>query len=194
MSLQRQWSRKFYVGLLPTLFLLSALSNTAVADGLFEIRSASTRIDNGVVYLTSVAHYGLSPQAVAALESGVALTFDFEIQILRSRRWRVDPLEASLTQSFSLKFNALSQRYILRNLNSGAQRSFSTLLAALKTMGRVSDVPVIDAAVLEPDGRYIIRVRSVLDQQKLPAPLQVLAFWSDGYRLESDWFAWILRD
>lgn len=194
MLLQRQWSRRFFVGLLPALFLLSLLSNAAVADGLFEIRSASTRTDNGVVYLTALAHYGLSPQAVAAVESGVALTFDFEIQILRSRRWRVDPLEASLTQSFSLKFNALSQRYVLRNLNGGAQRSFSTLLSALSVMGRVTDIPVIDAAVLKPEGRYIIRVRSVLDQQKLPAPLQALAFWSDGYRLESDWFAWTLRD
>ncbi|MDG1462012.1 MAG: DUF4390 domain-containing protein [Gammaproteobacteria bacterium] len=194
MLIQLQRSRNFFVGLLPALFLLSLLSSNAVADGLFEIRSASTRLDNGVIYLTSVAHYGLSSQAVAALESGVALTFDFEIQILRSRRWRLDALEAELTQSFSLKFNALSQRYVLQNLNSGAQRSFSTLLTALSMMARVTDIPVIDSSVLEPDRLYIIRVRNVLDQQQLPAPLQVLAFWSDGYRLESDWFAWILRD
>jgi hypothetical protein len=193
MLLQRQWSRKFYVGFLPTLLLFFLLPNVAVADGLFEIRSASTRIEDDVIYLTSDAHYGLSPQAIAALESGVALTFDFEVQILRSLRWRIDPIEASLKLSFNLKFNALSQRYILLNLNSGTQRTFSTVLMALNTMGSVVDIPMIDTGVLDPDRAYVIRVRNVLDQQKLPAPLQALAFWSDGYRLESDWFAWLLR-
>jgi len=33
----------------------------------------------------------------------------------------------------------------------------------------------------------------VLDQNTLPGPLRLLAFWSSGFRLESDWYVWILN-
>jgi len=33
----------------------------------------------------------------------------------------------------------------------------------------------------------------VLDQKTLPGPLQVFAFWSGGFSLESDWYEWTVR-
>ena len=42
----------------------------------------------------------------------------------------------------------LSQRYIVRNLNSGDQDSFATLYSALNSLGRVQGLPVIDDALL----------------------------------------------
>ena len=52
---------------------------------------------------------------------------------------------------YELEYRPLSQRYIVRNLNSGDQDSFATLYSALNNLGRVQGLPVIDDALLEAD-------------------------------------------
>ena len=64
----------------------------------------------------------------------------------------------------------------------------------LEHLGRVVDLPIIDASLLEEGAAYRIALRAVLDQNTLPGPLQILAFWSDGFRLESDWYRWKLSE
>ena len=61
-------------------------------------------------------------------------------------------------------------------------------------MGRVVDLPVIDVSILDRDATYEIGLRAVLDQNTLPGPLRLFAFWSSGFRLESDWYVWTLSD
>jgi len=178
----------------PTILLLLLPALAAADKGMFEVRTATSRLDEGIYYLNATIDYDLSPQAIDALNSGIPLTFDLEIEISRSRKWWFDPEVALLTQSFQLTFNALSRRYVVRNLNSGVQQSYSTLYSALGDMGRIVDIPIIDTAILEDDLTHLVRIRAVLDQQRLPGPLQMLAFWSDGYRLESDWYSWSLSD
>ena len=53
---------------------------------------------------------------------------------------------------------------------------------------------MIDAALLQPKSRYEMRMRAVLDQNTLPGPLRLVAFWGDSFRLESEWYSWMLRD
>jgi len=174
--------------------LLLLLGWSLASAAGFEVRNAVSRLDGNVYFLNATIDYELSPQAIEAINSGVPLTFDLEIEVLRIRRWWFDAQIAPLKQSFELKFNALSKRYVLQNLNSGQQESYSTLYAALGAMGRIVELPVVDISLLDPGARYKIRIRAVLDQQRLPGPLQMLAFWSDGYRLESDWFSWTLNE
>jgi len=178
--------------MMSVLLLLPAV--LSANDGLFEVRSASTRLNNGVYYLNATIDYQLSSQAIEAVDNGVPLTFDLEIEISRSRRWWFDPEIAQLKQSFELRYNALSRRYVVLNVNSGEQKSYSTLYAALADMGRLVDVPVVDTALIESGVSHYVRLRAVLDQQRLPGALQMLAFWSDGYRLESEWYSWTLND
>jgi hypothetical protein len=60
---------------------------------------------------------------------------------------------------------------------------------------RPSDnLPVVDAALLDEDRRYDIRVRAVLDTDELPGPLRLLAFWRRDWSIESDWLQWRLDD
>ncbi len=85
----------------------------------------------------------------------------------------------------------MRERYVVRNLKSGEQKSFATLFSALHDMGRIVDLPIIDASVLE-DAKYEISMRAVLDQDTLPGPLRLIAFWGEGFRLVSDWYTWTL--
>jgi hypothetical protein len=115
------------------------------------------------------------------------------MEIIRVRRFYVDSLDADLTVRFELEFRPLSQRYIVRNLNSGDQDSFATLYSALNNLGRISALPVIDDSLLVPDKRYRIRVRAMLQTQQYPAPLRLLFFWRSQWQLQSEWFEWMLE-
>lgn len=184
-------------GLLACALLAVALPVAAVAQGVegsFEVRNASSRLADGVWYASARVEYRLSAQAIEALENGVPLTIEMQFEISKLRRFWFNASVASLRQAYQLSYQPLSQAWVVRNLNSGEQRSFTTLFAALSDMGRVADLPLIDAALLEPGETYYGWLRVVLDQETLPGPLRLLAFWRDGLRLESEWYRWTLRD
>ena len=177
------------------LIALTGVCSTASAkDGSFEVRSASSRLYNGVYFATARIDYRLSNDALEALDSGVALTVQLQIELKRQRRFWLDSEIATLNQDYSLSFQPVSDRYVVKNLNSGEQDSFATLFSALNNMGRIVDLPIIDAALLDPDANYEIALRAVLDQNTLPGPLRLIAFWSSGFRLASDWYVWQLSD
>ena len=92
-----------------------------------------------------------------------------------------------------LEYRPLSQRYIVRNTNSGDQDSFATLYSALNTLGRIQGLPVVDDSILQPDKSHRIRLRARLSTEQYPAPLRILFFWRDQWQLESEWFEWLLE-
>ena len=163
-------------------------------DGSFEVRSASSALIDGVYFANARIDYRLSNEALEALDSGVALPVQLQIELRRQRRFWLNSEIATLSQDYSLSFQPLSDRYVVKNLNSGEQDSFVTLFSALSNMGRIVDLPIIDAALLDPDSNYEIALRAVLDQNTLPGPLRLIAFWSSGFRLASDWYVWRLND
>ncbi len=177
------------------LLLLAVLPAISVsANERFDVRSAATQLQNGVYYLTARVDLPLSEEALEALESGLELTIQMQMEVFRQRNFLPDPEIANLRQDYVLSYQPLSERYLVNNKNSGEQSSHATLFAALNNLGRISALPVIDAALLEADSRYEIRMRVVLDQNTLPGPLRLLAFWGNSFRLQSEWYAWMLKD
>jgi hypothetical protein len=162
-------------------------------EGYFEVRSASTEIVDGVYALDARTQLVLSSEALAALESGVTLTIELQLQVIRSRRFMIDDVEAELAIGFELEYSPVSQRYIVRSLNSGEQDSFATLYSALNSLGRVQGLPIIDEAVLSPDSTYRVRLRAMLNTERYPAALRVLFFWRGQWQLQSEWFEWLLE-
>ena len=161
-------------------------------EGYFEVRSAATRIVDGVHTLDARLQLVLSSEALDALSSGVPLTIELQLQLIRQRGLWFDDSTAQLAVRYELQYSALSQRYIVRNLNSGDQESFATLYSALNNLGRVQRLPVIDDALLDTDERYRIRLRALLNTRQYSAPLRFLFFWRDEWQLESEWFEWLL--
>jgi hypothetical protein len=161
--------------------------------GFFEIRSAMVELRDDVYLLNAVVAYRLSTEALEALHAGVPLGIRLDIEIIHPRRWWFDNENATLRQSYQLEYNALSERYIVLNANSGDQASFGSLLAALEYLGRVDRFPLIDVALLDDDRGYYVRLRASLDQEQLPGPLRLLAFWRRDWSIASEWYRWPLR-
>jgi len=162
-------------------------------EGYFEVRSATTDVENGVHTLDARLQLVLSSEALAALESGVTLTIELQMEVIRVRRWLTDATEAELAVRYELEYRPLSQRYIVKNINSGEQDSFATLYSALNRLGRVQGLPVIDDALLQADRTHRFRLRAMLNTQQYPATLRLLFFWRGQWQLQSEWFEWSLE-
>jgi len=161
--------------------------------GYFEVRSATARQVGGVHVLDARLQLVLSSEALEALSSGVPLVIELQLELIRARRFWWDDAEADLAVRHELEYRPLSQRYIVRNINSGDQDSFATLYSALNNLGRVQGLPVIDDALLEPGEDYRVRLRALLQTQQYPAPLRLLLFWRSEWQLKSEWFEWLLE-
>jgi hypothetical protein len=194
---RNQTGRRLASLLFGLVLTLTAGSGLAVDEpehaGYFDVRSAETRLIAGVHTIDARLQLVLSSEALRALSSGITLTIELQIEVIRVRRWYLDNLEAELAIRYELEYRPLAQRYIVRNLNSGDQDSFATLYSALNNLGRVQDLPVIDEAVLEPDSDYRIRLRALLQTRQYSAPLRMLFFWRDQWQLESEWSEWTLE-
>jgi hypothetical protein len=160
--------------------------------GYFDVRSASTTLVDGVHQLEARLQLVLSDDALDALNSGVALRIEMNLDVIRVRRFIPDAVEAELIWQYELEYRPLSQRYIVRNVNSGVQESYATLYSALNNLGRVQGLPVIDDSVLEAGSRYRARFRAALSTKQYPAPLRIILFWRDEWQLKSDWYEWYL--
>lgn len=161
--------------------------------GYFDVRSASTTLSNGVHILEARLQLVLSADALDALNSGVPLRIELNLELIRVRRFIIDEVDAELTLQYELEYRPLSQRYIVSNLNSGDQDSFATLYSALNNLGRVQGLPVIDDALLDPGSTYRIRLRALLSTRQYPGPLRVLFFWRSEWQLKSEWYEWRLE-
>ena len=169
--------------------LLGAVAS-AQAPTRFEVRSAYIEPAERVYELNATLNFDLPEGARAAIREGVPLTLHLEIVVKRQRNYWLDETVATLDQSYELAYRALSERYLIRNLNSGDQASYATLDSALDALRVISRLPILDQALVSPNRRHEISVRGNLDVRTMPDTLRFVLFWSDDWRQRSEWYTW----
>lgn len=173
--------------------LLLVAASTAFAQQQIEIRSAYVETSKSVYLLNATVAFELPEGARHAIREGVPLTLDLEIAIQRGRRFWLDESVATLVQHYELVYHALSERYLVRNLNSGEQSTFATLESALDALRVIDDLPILDAPLLEHEQRYEFALRASLDVRTMPDTLRFVLFWTDDWRQRSEWYTWSPR-
>ncbi len=180
----KQWLRYGWLGLM----LLFA---QPVAAASFHISNVDLHLHEGVYLLDADIYYGFSDEALDALHNGVPLTIMIDIQIERPRRWLWNVGMASLQQELRLHYHALSEQYVVQNLNSGALHSYHSRGVALSALGRLRDFPLIDKQLLAPEEEFLLRMQARLNIEALPQPLRPIAYTTPAWRqLKSDWYQW----
>ena len=188
---QRQGSLGFLAACL--LCFIATFAAPAFADTRLEVTAASVALDEGVFELDARLDLSIPEAGRRAIEAGLTLELDYQIEIARVRRYVPDAEVASLQQSYELSYHALSQRYLLRNLNTGEQQDFGTLQASLDRLAEVRGLPLLDSSLLEPGSTYEFRVRAELNLRTAPDSLGWLLFWTEDWSATSEWYAWTLR-
>lgn len=157
------------------------------------IRSVETTYKDKVYLLNANIEYQLSEAAIDALKNGVPLILLLDIEVEKQRKWWWSANVATLEQGYLLLYHALTEKYLVTNLNSSAQNNYRSLQAALAALGHIRSLPILDEKLLEPEARYFVNVRMHLDIESLPAPMRPFAYLSSDWRLESDWYSWPLQ-
>ena len=157
------------------------------------IREAQAALDEGVYELDAKLDLILPEGARKAIESGLTLRLTYEITVDRVRRYMLDASVAALEQRYEVSYHALSQRYLVRNLNTSEQQDFGSLQAALDRISELRGLPVIDKALVADGPVYEGRIRAVLGMNTAPDVFGWLLFWTDDWSAESDWKTWTLR-
>ncbi|OQW95120.1 MAG: hypothetical protein BWK79_03570 [Beggiatoa sp. IS2] len=167
--------------------LLLLLPSTLFAQ--FTIRSAQTHFTAGVHSLDATIDYGLSNEAKEALNSGIILTIELSIVVQQERWYLWNKTVAALNQRYQLKYQALTDEYVIKNLNTGIQDTFPNLPAALTALGQIVDFPLLDKHLVKADYAYQVYLQTYLDIEALPVPLRPAAYFSRQWRLASDWYS-----
>lgn len=170
--------------------LLVAFSCSAWAQQRLDVRSAYIEPVDSVYALNATLDLELPEGARRAIRDGVPFTLDVEIVVHRSRRLWLDETVATLQQHYELVYHALSERYLVRNLNSGEQTSFATLDAAIDSVRVIADLPILDKALVVPDATHEISIRASLDVRTMPDALRFVLFWTNDWRQRSEWYIW----
>lgn len=174
------------------LAMLLLLSQPLLAAD-FHIHEVHVRLQDQVYLLDADIDYQFSEEALEALHNGVPLTIRIDIEIDRPRQWLWNINLGSLEQGFRLQYHALSDQYVLKNLNSGALYAYHSLWVALDELGMLRDYPLIDHKLLDPEQEYLVRLQARLDIEALPSPLRPIAYITPAWRLKSDWYQWSFK-
>ena len=174
--------------------LLAGQARADALDGVLQVRSAVVDLDKGVFQLNARIDYPMTQAISDALRDGVPLIFDVDTRVERVRRFWPDATVVDLTLRRELTYHTVSDRYIVRDPQSGDQQTFPSLDAALMYLGAVDGWPVLVESQLEPDEHYSISVRAGIRRGHLSASLRALLFWTNDWNRVSDWYTWSLTN
>lgn len=174
--------RRYASALSCTLLLAACVQ----ATGDYGFRILEVQIRPGYQRLTTryTQELALSQEAIEALEHGVPLTVQLDMELRESLTLT---LLANQTRRFEIRYLPLTQTYRLAGLDDGSRQDFPRLRHALGALGRL-DLEFASGP-LAP-GQYEFRARTRIDERRLPAPMRLPAQFSAQWQHDSEWTTW----
>ena len=177
---------------LVSLLLFSTSLYAEPNDG-FIIKNAELNPGETEYMLNADIQFHFSKEALRALEHGIAIQIDIEMQAKQARKWLWDKKIRKKILSQRLEHQPLSGQYLVTNLNTGIKRLFNSFHHALEYMGSIINYPFLEVAALEQGKTYIALVRASLNTESLPVPLRLSAYVSSDWQLSSLWYKWTIQ-
>jgi len=184
-SITRCWRSASLTLLLALSLLLRAAF--VLAAGIEPVRGQLSPGEEGYVLSAEFA-IDLGTQLEEAVARGVALNFNMEFTLSRKRWYWADEYIAGHVINYRLSYNALTRQYRLSV--GGLHRSFASIDEALRMLGRVADLPIVDKAAIKPGETYYAALRLALDKSQLPKPFQVDAIASKDWQVDARVLRW----
>jgi hypothetical protein len=172
--------------------LLARPAAADALDGTLEVQSAFVSHADGIYQLNAHVRYPVNENIRAALRDGVSLSFDLDAVVSRERRFWFNAEIASVTLRRELIWQALTERFVVRDAAGREQQSFASLEAALESLGRVEAWPImVDSQIRDP-AEFRVSVRAGMRRGRLTDTLRVVLFWTNDWHRESEWYSWSL--
>ena len=175
-----------------TILFLCLIGNVTAKNNSIEINYLNIATLEDELRLDAEINYQVNERIKEALKNGITMIFQVEVQVKLLRKWRLSKTVSNVTQTYSLKYHALSKQYIWENLESGVNDTFPDLTSALIHQGRIAAMYIAENNNLKQEGKYIVQIRSRLLTNELPLPLRMKSYFSSAWRMNSGWYKWQL--
>lgn len=173
------------------IFALLLLLSTASQAVNFDVHYAQIeKVGNGYI-LNAKIKYPLTPRVNEALDNGVPITFEQDIELIHripilGRFWQWESTLWATTLRYELRYHALSKQYVMQSLDTQYQRNFPSLDSVLNALGSINMLN-LPPEHLEDIDDLILQIRSGLDLYALPIPMRPGALLSNKWQLSSPW-------
>jgi hypothetical protein len=167
--------------------------NASAADDELTIHGANIVTQNGVYLLDTQLDFNLPRSAEKSVRDGVVMNLSLQIRFDHVRRMWLNENIAVLEQRYALIYHSVSERFLLRNVNSGAQTSFNSFAEAIDALKNIKGIPLLDSSLLRNSVRNEVSLRVEIDIRSIPRALGLLLFWVDDFSLKSDWYTWPMK-
>ena len=177
--------KRLEAGLFSLLLLLAAF---AVHAGSIEPKRAALTPGEEAYTLSAEFAIDLGNRLEDAVARGVPLYFNLEFVLERSRKYWVNEHIATRSLTYRLAYSSLTRQYRLTTGN--LHQNFGSLGEAMRVVGRIAALPVLDKDALKAGESYEAAVRLALDRSQLPKPFQVDAITDRELQVETRVLRW----
>lgn len=176
------------------LWLILALwpPSRAVADDDFQVESVEFSTRGDIIVMDAWIDFAFSEVAIEALDNGVPLTLEVEIELRAVDAWIWESSLVDRTLRYVIRYKPLSERYLVGLAPDGGGYDYVTRDAAISALGDLRALQLVDLGQLEEDTDYELRLRASLDIEELPLPLRPMAYLLPSWKLSTGWTKWPL--
>ena len=157
------------------------------------IKSANGIFNEDQYLVNANIHYEIGKEIQEALDHGISLQIDIQLYAIQQRDWVWDTTLKFKTLRYLLEHHPLSGHYQVTDLNNYHRKHFQNLESAIKYIGSINNLNLINRSNLIPEKNYQARIRSRLNIQNLPAPMRLLAYFSPEWNLACPWYEWMIQ-
>lgn len=167
------------------LLLLTAF---AVQAGSIEPKRAALTPGEDGYALSAEFALDLGNRLEDAVARGVPLYFNLEFVLERPRKYWVNEHVVTRSLTYRLSYSSLTRQY--RLTTGSLHQNFGSLAEALRVVGRIAALPVVEKDAIKAGESYEAAVRLALDRSQLPKPFQVDAITDRALQVEAKVLRW----
>ena len=156
--------------------------------------SGNSYVKDGVYFSDVQLPFKLEKQQVEALGSGLTLRFQLDFSIVDIRNWRVDRDVGTLNQSYSIRLNAFTGRYLITNLNIGTKVTLSSIQEVESFLSEIKNIPLVDDSILDIEKNYSVILTAGIAAEGISQWIKTLSFWRENLDTEFEVIEWKLLD
>jgi hypothetical protein len=178
---QNIWIIKGVLFLLILIFPLPAFCQKA------SIKDIRVKRADGVWKVSFDVENCFTEKMEEAIQSGIATTFTFYINLYQKRSWWKDRNLASVEFRHTVQYHPIQKVYQIKLGEDRSSLAASSLEEAKKLMSKVKEVKILSSSPFEPGVPAYFRIKAELDPVRLPLHLEYLFFFVSLWDFETDW-------
>lgn len=165
---------------------------TAASSGVLgiDIKAVEVSTRSQILYAEPRIDVTFPEDMQAALNAGVGLSLDIDIEVHEPVSYWFDELVMRVRHRFTVERHALSERFLVTDDIRGERWTFKTLDEAAAFLAALPPMAIGEIASLERYPKLVARLRVRLDIESLPAPMRPAVYLSPGWWHGTDWFDW----